>query len=336
MRKILIAVAAASIGVVALRMRGPRYRLAGKTVIITGGGRGLGLALAREAARRGARLGLCARSEIELDAARAELEAAGTEVATSVCDVRDESSVERAFAALGARLGSPDVLINNAGIIAVGPIAALELPDFYETMDTNFFGALRATAAVLPAMRARREGRVVNITSLGGEVAIPHMLPYCASKFAFAGFSQGLAAEVARDGIRVTTVLPGLMRTGSPPNATFAGQTKKEYALFALSDATPLTTVSVEHAARVILDGAERGAQRVVVSWQAKLALLARGLSPELVVKLLTLTGFVLPGAGERPEHRLGHESESPITRSPLNAVSKRASAEQNELLDPQ
>ena len=125
------------------------------------------------------------------------------------------------------------------------------------------------------------------------------------------------------------------MRTGSPPNAKFAGQTKKEYALFALADATPLTTVSVEHAARVIFDGAERGKQRVVVSWQAKLALFARGLSPELVLKLLTLTGFALPGAGEKPEHRPGYQSESPVTRSPLNALSKRASREQNELLDP-
>ncbi len=335
MRKILLAVACAGVAGVALCLRRSRYRLAGKTVVITGGGRGLGLALAREAAQRGARIGLCARSEVELDAARTELEARGTVVATSVCDVRDEGSVAKAFARLTARLGPPDVLINNAGTISVGPVGALELNDYYDTMDTNFFGALRATSAVLPAMRARRDGRIVNITSLGGEIAIPHMLPYCASKFAFAGYSQGLAAEVARDGVRVTTVLPGLMRTGSPPNATFAGQTNKEYALFALSDATPLTTVSAEHAASVILDGAERGAQRVVVSWQAKLALLARGLSPEFVLRLLTLTGFALPGAGEKPEHRPGYASESPLTRSPLGALSKRASEEQNELLDP-
>ena len=334
MRKIFIAAGLAAATVVTLVLRRTRYELTGKNVVITGGGRGLGLALAREVARRGARVGLCARSEIELDAARKELEAAGTVVATSVCDVRDEGSVERAFASLTFALGPPDVLINNAGIIAVGPIDALELGDFYDTMDTNFFGALRTTNAVLPAMRARRDGRIVNITSLGGELAIPHMLPYCASKFAFAGYSQGLAAEVARDRVRVTTVLPGLMRTGSPPNATFAGQTKKEYALFALGDATPLSTVSVEHAAKVIVDGAERGAQRVVVSWQAKLALFARGLSPELVVKLLTLTGFALPRAGEKPEHRPGYASESSITRSPLNALSKRASVEQNEFLD--
>jgi short-subunit dehydrogenase len=228
------------------------------------------------------------------------------------------------------------MLINVAGIIGVGPIEALDFGDFSDAMDTNFFGALRATRAVLPGMRERRAGRIVNITSLGGEVAIPHMLPYCASKFAFAGFSQGLAAEVARDGVLVTTVIPGLMRTGSPPNATFAGQPKKEYAIFALSDATPLTSVSAEHAAKVIIDGAERGAQRVIVSWQAKFALLARGISPELVVRVMTLAGFTLPRAGAKPEHRTGSQSESPVTRSPLNALSKRASQEQNELLDPE
>jgi short-subunit dehydrogenase len=336
MRKILIAAALAGMALVGIRLRATRYTVAGKNVIVTGGGRGLGLALAREVAARGGRVGLCARSEIELDAARRELEARGTTVATSVCDVRDERSVERAFAALGTRLGPPDMLINVAGIIGVGPIEALDFGDFSDAMDTNFFGALRATRAVLPGMRERRAGRIVNITSLGGEVAIPHMLPYCASKFAFAGFSQGLAAEVARDGVLVTTVIPGLMRTGSPPNATFAGQPKKEYAIFALSDATPLTSVSAEHAAKVIIDGAERGAQRVIVSWQAKFALLARGISPELVVRVMTLAGFTLPRAGAKPEHRTGSQSESPVTRSPLNALSKRASQEQNELLDPE
>jgi short-subunit dehydrogenase len=336
MRRILFAAALASLVLAGLRLRRPRYTVAGKTVIVTGGGRGLGLALAREVAARGGRVGLCARSEIELGAARSELEARGATVATSVCDVRDERSVEYAFALLGARLGPPDILINVAGIIGVGPIEALDFSDFSDAMETNFFGALRATLAVLPAMRARRAGRIVNITSLGGEVAIPHMLPYCASKFAFAGFSQGLAAEVARDGVLITTVIPGLMRTGSPPNATFAGQPKKEYAIFALSDATPFTSVSVEHAARVIVDGAERGAQRVIVSWQAKFALLARGVSPELVVRVMTLAGFALPRAGAKPEHRVGSESESPLTRSPLNALSKRASHDQNELLDPE
>jgi short-subunit dehydrogenase len=144
-----------------------------------------------------------------------------------------------------------------------------------------------------------------------------------------------LRAELARDGIRVTTVVPGLMRTGSPPHATFAGQTKKEYVLFALTDATPLTSVSVEHAARVIVDGCERGAKRVVVSWQAKLALLAKALVPAFVAQMLELTASLLPRGGAAAQHASGFASESVITQSPLNALSKHASQTQNETIDP-
>jgi short-subunit dehydrogenase len=336
MRKTLVSLTLAGLGLAAIvRALRPRANVAGKNVVVTGGGRGLGLQIAREAAKRGARVGLCSRSEAELGSARAELEANGAFVATTVCDVRDQASVDRAFAELSTRLGPIDVLFNVAGVIGVGPIEALKPSDFYDAMDTNFFGALRATYAVLPAMRARRSGSIVNITSLGGAISIPHMLPYCASKFALLGFSQGLAAEAALAGVRVTTVIPGLMRTGSPPHATFAGRPRKEYALFALSDATPLTSVSVAHAAKVIVDGCERGAQRVIISWQAKFAMLANGLLPRLVLRVLTLAGFVLPDAGERPEVRSGFESESWLTRSPLNAMSNHASVSQNETIDP-
>jgi short-subunit dehydrogenase len=324
---------AASVGALSLAKR--RVPLAGKNVVITGGGRGLGLQIAREAAKRGGRIALCARSETELTAARDELHAAGHVVVTGVCDVRDDASVERAFADFAERLGPIDVVFNVAGVIGVGPLDALTFADFRDAMETNFFGALRATYAVLPAMRARKSGSIVNVTSIGGEIAVPHLLAYCASKFAFVGYSAGLQAEVARDGIRVTTVVPGLMRTGSPPHASFAGQTKKEYALFALTDATPLTSVSVEHAARVIVDGCERGAKRVVVSWQAKLALLAKALAPAFVARMLELTASLLPRGGATPEHASGFASESAITQSPLNALSKHASQTQNETIDP-
>ena len=310
-------------------------KLAGKNVVITGGSRGLGLQIAREAARRGARLGLCARVESELDAARAEMTAGGAVVVTQPCDLRDEASVEAAFAAFTERLGAIDVLINVAGVIGVGPIEALTLSDFTEALNANFLGAVRATLAVLPEMRGRKSGAIVNVTSIGGEIAVPHLLPYCASKYAFVGFSDGLGAEVERDGVRVTTVVPGLMRTGSPPHGTFAGQTKQEYALFALSDATPLSSVSVEHAARVIVNAYERGARRVVVSWQAKAALAFKAVAPSLVRRLMALVGSVLPrGEGHR-EHRSGFASESAVTRSPVNALSRQASETQNETIAP-
>ena len=223
------------------------------------------------------------------------------------------------------------MLVNVAGIISVGPIEALSVADFKDSMETNFMGAVRATYEVLPGMRARKSGRIVNITSLGGEIAIPHMLPYCASKFAFVGFSEGLHAEVARDGVRVITVVPGLMRTGSPPQATFAGQPEKEYVTFALSDATPLTSVAVEHAAKMIMNGAERGALRVVISIQAKLAVLLNGIVPNAVIGAMTVSGKMLPDAGDHPTRKSGADSESPITRSPLTALAREATKTQHE-----
>lgn len=327
-------IALAIVGNVLWRRRKP-YRLRGKNVVITGGGRGLGLQLAREAAARGARLGLCARHEDELALAHAELAASGATVATAVVDLRDAASTESAFENLRARLGEIDALFNVAGIIGVGPIEALTFEDFEDSMATNFFGALRATAAVLPAMRARRDGAIVNITSLGAKIAIPHMLPYCASKFALLGFSIGLHAEVTRDRIRVTTVIPGLMRTGSPPQATFVGQAEKEYAMFAASDATPLTSTSVARAARQIVDACERGRERHTITWQARLAIFFEGLAPSLVSRVMTLSGYALPDGGDEPQRRTGAQSESAFTRSPLFAMARKATLAQHEDVHP-
>jgi len=325
------AAAAGLAAITALRTRAPRLDVAGKAVVIVGGTRGLGLQIAREAAHRGARIGICARQADELDAVRSELTAYGAVAVTAICDVDDGGSVTTAFERMTAELGAIDVLVNAAGIIGVGPIEALTFDDFRAAMETNFFGALRTTYAVLPAMRERRSGRIVNITSIGGAIAVPHLLPYCASKFAFLGFSEGLRSELARDGVTIVTVIPGLMRTGSPPHATFIGQSQKEYTLFSLADATPLTSVSVEHAARVILDGTERGAARVIVSWQARLALTLQAVAPLLMREALTFTGFVLPRGGDHPDHKTGARSETPLTRSILTAPSQRASQTQNE-----
>lgn len=325
------AAAAGLAAITALRTRAPRLDVAGKAVVIVGGTRGLGLQIAREAAHRGARIGICARQADELDAVRSELTAYGAVAVTAICDVDDGGSVTTAFERMTAELGAIDVLVNAAGIIGVGPIEALTFDDFRAAMETNFFGALRTTYAVLPAMRERRSGRIVNITSIGGAIAVPHLLPYCASKFAFLGFSEGLRSELARDGVTIVTVIPGLMRTGSPPHATFIGQSQKEYTLFSLADATPLTSVSVEHAARVILDGTERGAARVIVSWQARLALTLQAVAPPLMREALTFTGFVLPRGGDHPDHKTGARSETPLTRSILTAPSQRASQTQNE-----
>ena len=178
------------------------YDLKNKTVLITGGSRGLGLVLAREFAREGARLVLCARDEQELEYARLDLNELGAEVMTVTCDVRNKDDVARMI----ATVGDVDVLVNNAGVIQVGPIEVMTHEDFELAMKAHFWGPLNTIMAVLPSMRARGSGRIVNISSIGGKVSVPHLVPYNASKFALVGLSKGLRAELKKDGIVVTTI----------------------------------------------------------------------------------------------------------------------------------
>lgn len=312
-----------------------RVNLTGAHVLVTGGGRGLGLQVAREAARRGARLALCSRSEVELAAARAELEGLGTIVETRICDVRDGASTRHAIDYFVSRFGPIDVAINIAGVIEVGPVDALAMADYEDAIQTNLLGPIRVVEAVRRSMCERGRGSIVNVTSLGGKIAIPHLLPYSASKFGLVGYSEGLRTELARYGVFVTTIVPGLMRTGSAPQATFAGQPKKEYAMFAPSDALPFTSVSVERAAREILDACEAGETERVISWQAKFAIGAYALMPRVVIGFLAASARLLPDSGGSTEHRFGHESESALTESPVDALAHRATASQNELLEP-
>ena len=338
MKPLVSAAACAVVAFALLRRfaRPPRETFVDKTVLVTGGGRGLGLQIAREAARRGARLALLSRSAIELDAARDELRAAGSTVETFVCDVRSDADVPNTIARIAATFGTIDVVFNVAGVIEVGPVDALTIDDYRNAIETNYLGAVRVVEAVRPAMQDRRAGRIVNITSLGGRISIPHLLPYSASKFALLGYSEGLRAELARYGIAVTTIVPGLMRTGSPPQATFAGQPRKEYAMFAPSDALPFTSISVASAARQIADAAERGDAETILSWQAQLAILAYRIAPRLVVAVLANGTRLLPDSGGSTEHRTGRESESPLTRSPLDALGHAATHAQHEDLDTQ
>ncbi len=307
--------------------------LRGKTVLITGGSRGLGLVLARELARDGACLAICARDEDELERARAELSALGATVLALQCDVTDRTAVDEMVRIVQNHFGAIDALINNAGTIAVGPMEAMMLTDYEEAMKINFWATLYTTLAVMPQMRARRTGRIVNISSIGGKVSIPHMLPYSASKFAATGLSQGLRAELAKDGIVVTTVCPGLMRTGSPANANFKGRHWAEYAWFSLGSALPISSMSAERAARRIIEACERGDAEVVFPLPAKLAAMVHSLLPGLTSDMLSLLNRLLPGyggVGSRPVK--GRHSRSALTPSWLTILSDRAAMKNNEV----
>jgi len=301
--------------------------LRGKTVLITGGSRGLGYALAHEFARHGARVAICARNPQELEWARQELQRVGAEVVAIPCDVSDNEQVQRMVHEVTQRLGRIDILVNNAGIIAVGPVEAQTLEDFDEAMKIMFWGVVYPTLAVLPQMLERRRGRIANITSIGGKVAVPHLVPYDCAKFAAVGFSEGMCAELAKDGIKVTTVVPGLMRTGSNVNAFFKGQHRAEYTLFSLMGTSPLTAVPGQRAAKRIVRAVRLGRSEVILTPQAKLLAMFHGLFPGQTANIMGLVNRVLPRAAGPTDKHLGKESETPLTRSPLTALGRRAGA---------
>ena len=249
------------------------------------------------------------------------------------CDVADREQVEHLVRTVSNYYGRIDVLVNVAGVIAVGPMETMTLDDYEEAMRVNYWGPLYTTLAVLPQMRRRREGRIVNISSIGGKVAVPHLLPYDASKFALTGLSEGMRTELAKDGVVVTTVCPGLMRTGSPPNADFKGRHREEYAWFAISDALPVFSISAEHAARRIVEACRYGEAEAILGLPAQVATRVQGLFPGLTADVLGLVNRLLPEPGgigtERAE---GIESGSRLAPSALTAASDRASVRNNEV----
>jgi short-subunit dehydrogenase len=314
------------------RLTVPRYDLRNRVVLLTGGSRGLGLELARVFARRGARLALLARDTEELARARGALPAS-VEVETFDCDVRFQDQVQRTVREVVERFGRVDVLVNNAGVIQVGPAETMRVSDYQEAMDTHFFGPLFLVQAVLPGMRARGAGRIVNVCSAGGKVPTPHLLPYVASKFALVGWSGGLHTELRHDGVVVTTVCPGLTRTGSARNVAVKGEHQAEYALFKVLDSIPYLSMSARRAAQAIVRACELGTPELILTGRARTGARLYGLAPGLVTELLAVAARFLPRA-TRPEHFerwTGAESESRVSRSFLTGLTQRAEAENNE-----
>jgi short-subunit dehydrogenase len=326
-----VAGAAAGIGAVVLgRELWKRSRIlpsfAGQVVVITGGSRGLGFAMAQEFAARGAKLVICARDEEVLREAESKLLGMGAQVLAVAGDIVDDDTAGELIRQATERFGRVDVLVNNAGTIAVGPLESQTLADFEMAMDTMFWGMVYTTLAVLPAMMQRGSGRIVNITSIGGKVAVPHLLPYSCAKFAAVGFSEGLRAELAKDCISVTTVVPWLMRTGSHANAVFKGDHRKEYSWFSLAATLPLSAMDARKAARRIVNAAARGSAEIVLTPQAKLLALAHGIAPGTVSDILGLANRVIPGRGSCDPHGFtGKESETGLSRSFLTGLGRSA-----------
>jgi len=316
-----------------------RIDLTGRVAVVTGGSRVLGLVLARALGRRGMRVVVCARDEEELERARASLTAAGVEATALPVDVTDGEGMAGMIADVEENLGPVDVLVNNAGIIQVGPSETMTEADYRRAMDVMFWGALNGAEAVLPRMRSRRRGTLVNITSIGAAVGIPHLAPYDAAKFALRGWSEALGAEQARYGIAVVTVVPGLMRTGSFGHALVKGKRYAEASLFSLMASLPLLTVSAERAAHRIVRAIEHGERFVVVGLPAKLLRIVHSLAPGAVVRGLGIANRLLPPAdeGERDAMPLpGEIFRRGLARSILTALGDRAAKKYNEEPEPE
>jgi NAD(P)-dependent dehydrogenase (short-subunit alcohol dehydrogenase family) len=334
--KVLVAGTAAAAAVYAVR-RQRRIDFINKTVVISGASRGLGLELARGFAREGARIVLLARNRDQLADAVNELERSGARVSALACDVTNQDQVRSDVASIIGEFGAIDVLVNNAGIIQVGPFEHMKVEDYAGAMNVHFWGPLYVMQEVIPHMKRQGGGRIVNIASIGGKVAVPHLLPYVASKFALVGLSEGMRTELGKDGIYVTTVCPGLMRTGSHLNAFFKGAHEKEFALFSIANASPLLSTSSARAARQIIEACRYGKAQLVITLQARLARLVNDLFPTVVAEALSLVGRALPGPrdGRGDLLKRGWQSRSMIAPSVLTRPADNAAPRNNEQPQP-
>jgi NAD(P)-dependent dehydrogenase (short-subunit alcohol dehydrogenase family) len=320
-QKFLLGVMAGALGALAGRqlVRGRRQvDFNGRVVVITGGSRGLGLVIARQLAAEGARLCLLARSEEELRRA-AEQFPPDTEVMTVRCDIRRRADVRAAVDAILDRLGVVDVLINNAGVIQVGPLEHMSASDFENAMATHFWGPLHLMFEIVPAMRRRGFGRIVNISSIGGRMAVPHLAPYCASKFALAGLSDAVRTELAQYG---------------PRNADVKGQHEAEYAWFAISDSLPGLTASAENSARQIIDACRYGDPDLTITVPARLAIAINHLAPSAVARAMIVANRFLPGPNgvNGDQGKRGGESTSKWAPSTATVLTDKAAVMNNEV----
>ncbi len=193
-------------------------KFAQQRAVVTGGGRGIGAAVARALAAEGATVVVAARSRDQVDAVAAELRDAGHDAWGAVCDVTDPASVEALNASANEWMGGVDVLVNNAGIATSAPLKAITLEQWNRIFAVNVTGVFLCTQAMVPGMIERGWGRVVNVASVAGKAGAPYISAYAASKHAVVGFTRSIAAEVAAKGVTVNAVCPGYVETDMSVN----------------------------------------------------------------------------------------------------------------------
>jgi NAD(P)-dependent dehydrogenase (short-subunit alcohol dehydrogenase family) len=323
---------------IARLIRTLRFSLQSKVVLITGGSRGLGLVIARQICDAGGQVVLIARDAAELSRAKSDLAAHGSEVLIVPCDLLDPAQIKFAVQQAIEVFRKIDIVINNAGIIQVGPLDHMQREDFEQTMLVHFWASYELIVQVVPEMRKHGGGRIVNISSIGGKIGVPHLAPYCASKFALTGFSDSIRAELARDNIYVTTVAPGMMRTGSHVNAQFKGKHDAEFAWFAISSGMPLVSMKAERAARKILAACRRGQSSLTLTFAARAMIVGNAIAPNFTGYVMKLVNWFLPKPGDShgDESESGWKSKLRNGTPPwLTRLADRASERNNETPRP-
>ncbi|WNG48623.1 SDR family oxidoreductase [Archangium minus] len=322
------------LGVAARRAR--RIDLSGRVVVITGGGRGLGLAIAREFLQRGCRLAICGRDGEVIARATEAFRKRGAEVYGEACDASDPVQVDAFVARVLERFGTIDVLVNNAGQCFVGPAVELEPQDVETALRNIFWVHYHPTMAVLPHMRSRRFGRIVNITSIGGKVPTPHQAAYAVGKYAATGWSETLSVELAKEGVYVSTITPPPLSNGAPLHVHFNGRVEEEFQWFTRSLTSPSTSTRAERTARVVVDAAEYGDPERAVSFMSWLSARAQGLAPNLMTRVLALVDcrLPLPGQpGQTSKMRLGSEVLANSRDERVQALGAAAIADERRYL---
>lgn len=312
-----------------------RLDLRGRVVVITGGSRGLGLLLAEEFGRHGARVAITGRDATALDRAEQRLRALGVEVYATACDLGDRAAAEAFIEGTARAFGRIDVLVNNAGVIQVAPMQDTGVEEIEEAMRSNYWSAVYTTLSALPHLEKHgRAARIVNIVSIGGRVAVPHLIGYNASKFAMMGFSESLQAELSHgsaNGPRVTTVIPGPMRTGSIYNAEFGGNQQREFGWFGLASSIPVATIDARRAARRVVAAAREGRPEVKLGLSAHVLSWAHGVAPQVTVRLMGLVNALLPAPRGVEGTTRGRDLRTPAQRSVLLHLSNEAARRNNE-----
>ncbi len=285
--------------------RGMEPTSARPVALVAGASRGLGLLVAENLAEQGHDVAVCARNleETRRGAQQAESEARSAQgagagrVVPYACDVSDREGVQALVRQVEQDLGPVEVLIHVAGIIQVGPAETMTFGHFDDAVGVMLMGPVNTVWSVLPGMRERGHGRIGVVTSIGGKVSPPHLLPYATAKFGAVGFTEGLSSELQGTGVTATTIVPGLMRTGSHENALFTGDRAAEFAWFGPAASLPLLTMDARRAARTMVDGVLAGRPHVVLTPMAKIGIRVHGLMPSTTVRVMGLANRLLPGA---------------------------------------